>query len=197
MRLLPSVLVNFKEVYTSNICKLNINPNWTTRQFLDNIWPHISRHFNTHNFEIIEAGKNTYDYPAEAAPSLQRTNIKLKDKYYYPHPRSGSSPDAASLLNLEGGSSKDFSAIVPNMKPRQPKSTSPFEIIGAQDMLNRYIESMAHAKEFIPITKDVYSLLSKNNIPHIINKFNDINKKMFYIAMLRLNFIIVYFCNAD
>ena len=50
MRLLPSVLVNFKEVYTSNICKLNINPNWTTRQFLDNIWPHISRYFNTHNF---------------------------------------------------------------------------------------------------------------------------------------------------
>ena len=81
MRLLPSVLVNFKEVYTSNICKLNINPNWTTRQFLDNIWPHISRYFNTHNFEIVEAGKNTYDYPAEAAPSLQRTNIRLKDKW--------------------------------------------------------------------------------------------------------------------
>lgn len=101
--------------------------------------------------------------------------IKIEKGNYWPEPKSGGATDVASLLDLESGNTKNISAIAPQMKHNNNAATT-FESVSAHDMFHRYVESMAHAKEFLPVTKSVYSLLSKNNIPHIINKFNDINK---------------------
>lgn len=73
--------INFKEVFTTNIRQLHINPHWTMIQFVESIKPHISREFNTNDFEIVEAGQYTPGIPAEAAPALQITDIRLKDKW--------------------------------------------------------------------------------------------------------------------
>lgn len=101
--------------------------------------------------------------------------IKIERGNYWPEPKSGGAMDAGSLLDLESGNSKNISAIAPQMKHNNNAQVA-FEATNADDMFRRYVESMAHAKEFLPVTQSVYSLLSKNNIPHIINKFNDINK---------------------
>ena len=109
--------------------------------------------------------------------------IKIERGNYWPEPKSGGAMDAGSLLDLESGNSKNISAIAPQMKHNNNAQVA-FEATNADDMFRRYVESMAHAKEFLPVTKSVYSLLSKNNIPHIINKFNDINKYNSFLADL-------------
>ena len=101
--------------------------------------------------------------------------IKIERGNYWPEPKSDGAMDAGSLLDLESGNSKNISAIAPQMKHNNNAQVA-FEATNADDMFRRYVESMAHAKEFLPVTQSVYSLLSKKNIPHIINKFNDINK---------------------
>jgi N-acetylglutamate synthase-like GNAT family acetyltransferase len=109
--------------------------------------------------------------------------IKIERGNYWPEPKSGGAMDAGSLLDLESGNSKNISAIAPQMKHNNNAQVA-FEATNADDMFRRYVESMAHAKEFLPVTQSVYSLLSKNNIPHIINKFNDINKYNSFLADL-------------
>jgi hypothetical protein len=73
--------VNFKEVWTTNICQLQIDPYWTMPQFIESIKSDISRAFNTTDFEIVEAGQYTPGIPSEAAPALQVTDMRLKDKW--------------------------------------------------------------------------------------------------------------------
>jgi hypothetical protein len=73
--------VNFKEVWTTNICQLQIDPYWTMTQFIESIKSDISRAFNSNDFEIVEAGQYTPGIPSEAAPALQITDMILKDKW--------------------------------------------------------------------------------------------------------------------
>jgi len=73
--------VNFKEVWTTNICQLQIDPYWTMRQFIETISPVISREFNTNDFDIVEAGQYTPGIPSEAAPAIQITDMILKEKW--------------------------------------------------------------------------------------------------------------------
>ena len=73
--------VNFKEVWTTNICQLQIDPYWTMTEFIETISPVIAREFNTNDFEIVEAGQYTPGIPSEAAPALQITDMRLKDKW--------------------------------------------------------------------------------------------------------------------
>jgi hypothetical protein len=79
-----SIPVTFKEVYTSNSCNFNVNPNWTITQFMDSVKPHICREFNIieNNFEIVEAGQYTTGVRPEAVmPLIQDTITKMKHKW--------------------------------------------------------------------------------------------------------------------
>ena len=70
--------VNFKEVWTTNVRTLYVNPEWTVEQFINNIKLKILCEFNiSHLYDIIETGQAL----AENAPALQCSNIKLKDKW--------------------------------------------------------------------------------------------------------------------
>ena len=110
--------------------------------------------------------------------------IEIEKGNYWPEPKSGASTDPGSILDLEGGNSSNISAIAPQMMHRKNASNYPFEAISADEMFNRYVESMAHAEQFIPVVQNVYSLLSKNNVPHLINKLNDVNRYNSFIADL-------------
>ena len=125
-------------------------------------------------------------FAQEFVPLIEELyDIKIEKGNYWPGPKSGAGTDVGSLLNLEGDNSANLSLIAPNMKPRTG-GNYPLEILSATEMFNRYTETMAHAKEFLPITKNVFSLLSNNNLPHIINKFNDINKYNKFIEDLNV-----------
>ena len=81
MRYLPPCSVNFKEVWTSHIYQLVIDPRWTITQFIEHISPHISREFGTNDFDIVETGQNKDGIPSEEAPGIELSNIILKDKW--------------------------------------------------------------------------------------------------------------------
>lgn len=122
----------------------------------------------------------------EFIPMIEKLyGVAIEKGNYWPEPKSGAGTDVGSLLNLEGGNSSNISVIAPQMKARTG-GNHPFEVLSATEMFNRYMESMAHAKEFLPIVENVFSLLSKNNIPHIINKFGDINKYNKFIEDLNI-----------
>jgi len=71
-----SVPVNFKEVWSTNVRQIYINPHWTVRQFMDTVRPIIRTMFSLQNygFEIIEAGQND----GELARGLQVSDTQLK-----------------------------------------------------------------------------------------------------------------------
>jgi hypothetical protein len=81
MMSLRSRPVTFKEVWTTHICQFHVNPFWTISQFIQSIKPHLSREFNTSNFDIVEAGQNAGNLPSEAAPALIESNIQLINKW--------------------------------------------------------------------------------------------------------------------
>jgi hypothetical protein len=73
--------VLFKEVWTNNTTRININPNWTITQFIENVRPILAVEFNTHDFDIIEAGQNVHNIVSETAPALEYSNIQIKNKW--------------------------------------------------------------------------------------------------------------------
>jgi hypothetical protein len=124
------------------------------------------------------------EFRDEFGPSIEQLhNIALEDKYYYPEPASGAATEAENILDLEGGT-KSLSAIAPNMRHRKDAVSVPFELVDAHEMFLRYINSMAHAKEFIPVTKAAYTLLSDMNKPYIMEKFGSITEYNDFIKAL-------------
>jgi len=79
MRYLPPCSINFKEVWTTHIYELIVNPYWTMIEFIENISPYISREFGTTDFDIVETGKNIHGFPSEEAPAIELSNMLLKE----------------------------------------------------------------------------------------------------------------------
>jgi hypothetical protein len=50
--------VNFKEVWGEGIKTYYLDPQWSTRQMLQNITPQIVSDFGTSNFELVLCGQN-------------------------------------------------------------------------------------------------------------------------------------------
>lgn len=70
--------VNFKEVWTTDVHVLYINPDWSISQFLQRIKFNILHEFNIDSsYDIIETGQEL----AENAPALQCSSIGLRDKW--------------------------------------------------------------------------------------------------------------------
>jgi len=80
---LHSIRVNFKEVFTTNVRNLYINPFWTVRQFLETVKPIISQEFNCQqkHIEIIETGQDLPGIPAEAGLPLVISDIPIRQKW--------------------------------------------------------------------------------------------------------------------
>ena len=111
--------------------------------------------------------------------------IPLDKGYYWPEPAGVSE---TLELNLEGFSNKELSMIAPNMRQREPKYNGPFELANSYDVYNRYVESMVHAKEFIPVIENARTLLSDVNRPRVLDKLNDTNKYNDLIDLMRVVF---------
>lgn len=77
---MPSI--RFKVVYTENTVNYNVNPHWKLDDFFNIIKTKIIRDFNIEQFELVEAGQNTWNGRAEEADALDiRQNISLYEKY--------------------------------------------------------------------------------------------------------------------
>jgi hypothetical protein len=76
---LHSRQVNFKEIFSETSLKFNINPYFTVTQMIETLRPHLSTQFgiNQDDIEIIVSGQYEPGRPAEAAPALRPSNIKL------------------------------------------------------------------------------------------------------------------------
>ena len=111
--------------------------------------------------------------------------IPLDKGYYWPEPAGVSE---TLELNLEGFSNKELSMIAPNMRQRDPKYNGPFELANSYDVYNRYVESMVHAKEFIPVIENSRILLSDVNRPRVLDKLNDTNKYNDLIDLMKVVF---------
>jgi hypothetical protein len=111
--------------------------------------------------------------------------IPLDKGYYWPEPAGVSE---TLELNLEGFSNKELSMIAPNMRQRDPKYNGPFELANSYDVYNRYVESMVHAKEFIPVIENSRTLLSDVNRPRVLDKLNDTNKYNDLIDLMKVVF---------
>lgn len=74
-------LINFKEVFTSRVFRLTVNPFDTVSEFMAIVTPQLAIYFNINedDIEIIEAGQYIHDMPAEFAPSLEPSTIQLSD----------------------------------------------------------------------------------------------------------------------
>jgi ribosomal protein S18 acetylase RimI-like enzyme len=94
-------------------------------------------------------------------------NIDLGSDYYYPQPASKS--EAENITDSNNNIS--LSVTAPNMRHREDNPTSGFELIDAHQMYLSYIDSMSHAKEFIPVVKAINTLISDVNRPYIMEKF--------------------------
>jgi N-acetylglutamate synthase-like GNAT family acetyltransferase len=120
--------------------------------------------------------RDMYDkkFREEFGPTIEQLYEMPLDKgYYWPEP-AGTSQSVE--LDLEGFSNKSISMIAPNMKHREPEYNGAFELVNSYDMYNRYVDSMVHAKEFIPVIQNSRTLLSDINRPKILEKLKDANK---------------------
>lgn len=130
--------------------------------------------------------KYNVEFRAEFGPSIEQLhNIVLEDKYYYPEPASGAATEAENILDLEN-KTVSLSAIAPNMRHRKDAVSVPFELTDAHEMFLRYVQSMAHAKEFIPATKAAYTLLSDMNKPYVMEKFGSITEYNDFVKALSI-----------
>ena len=77
---LTSIPINFKEIFTSNVRTLHINPNWTVNQFLDSVRPIIEQEFNfeSGSFEIVATGQDAPGIPAEAGSAVPISDIRIR-----------------------------------------------------------------------------------------------------------------------
>jgi ribosomal protein S18 acetylase RimI-like enzyme len=119
--------------------------------------------------------KYNQDFRNEYQDSIEALwNKTLPSYYYWPQPKASIAADKTTL-NLENVTPQNMSAIAPNMKPREAY-TGPFQIIGAGEVYQNYVDSMSHAKEFIPITENARALFSNTNRPRVIEKLKDMSK---------------------
>lgn len=82
MSLLAAPVI-FKEIWTTHTKRFYVNPYWTITQFLQSIRPLINYEFKTNNFEIVEAGQYIYGIPAEEAPGITNSEIKMRNRWGY------------------------------------------------------------------------------------------------------------------
>ena len=130
--------------------------------------------------------KYNVEFRAEFGPSIEQLhNIVLEDKYYYPEPASGAATESENILDLEN-KTVSLSAIAPNMRHRKDAVSVPFELTDAHEMFLRYVQSMAHAKEFIPATKAAYTLLSDMNKPYVMEKFGSVTEYNDFVKTLSI-----------
>jgi len=130
--------------------------------------------------------KYNVEFRDEFGPSIEQLhNIVLEDKYYYPEPASGAATEAENILDLEN-KTVSLSAIAPNMRHRKDAVSVPFELVDAHEMFLRYVQSMAHAKEFIPATKAAYTLLSDMNKPYVMEKFGSVTEYNDFVKSLSI-----------
>jgi hypothetical protein len=126
------------------------------------------------------------EFRDEFGPSIEQLhNIVLEDKYYYPEPASGAATEAENILDLEN-KTVSLSAIAPNMRHRKDAVSVPFELVDAHEMFLRYVQSMSHAKEFIPATKAAYTLLSDMNKPYVMEKFGSVTEYNDFVKSLSI-----------
>lgn len=71
--------VSFKEIFTTNVFGIYVNPHWSVRKFMDYITPILSREFSMDCFEIVETGQETL--PAELAAKLEISDVTLETKW--------------------------------------------------------------------------------------------------------------------
>ena len=72
------------------------------------------------------------------------------------------------------------------MRHRKDAVSVPFELVDAHEMFLRYVQSMAHAKEFIPATKAAYTLLSDMNKPYVMEKFGSATEYNDFVKTLSI-----------
>jgi hypothetical protein len=80
MMSLTSIPINFKEVFTTNVRTLHINPNWTVTQFLETVRPIIEQEFNCEQqyFDIVPTGQDAPGIPAEAGSPVDLPDVRIK-----------------------------------------------------------------------------------------------------------------------
>ena len=71
--------ITFKEVFTSSIRNLFINPFWTVSQFIQTVSPILATSFSIadNDLEIVLAGQYINNIPPEAAPKLMPSSNTL------------------------------------------------------------------------------------------------------------------------
>ena len=134
-------------------------------------------------YEFLKKKYND-QFRTEFGPTIENLyGIPLDEGYYWPEP-AGTSEKLE--LNLEGFQNKDISMIAPNMRQREAGYDGAFELVNSYDMYNRYVESMVHAKEFIPVIEKSRTLLSDVNRPRVLEKLNDTNKYNDLIDLMKV-----------
>ena len=69
------MVVNFKEIYTTNVKSLSINSYWTINEFIKIMTPLLREEFNTSRIDIIECGLKD----AENAHNLHPSDSCMRD----------------------------------------------------------------------------------------------------------------------
>ena len=119
------------------------------------------------------ADKFNKDYRPLFAPTYETVSgFKMPDGYYYPEPAADVS--AADVMNLED-SPKAMSAMVPNLRLRKNYNGA-FQVTDIREKLDNYINSMTHAKAFIPIVESMRPLFSDINRPRVLEKLGNTDK---------------------
>lgn len=79
---IDSVPINFKQVFSSNTLRININPFISVNQLMNEIKPILERHFgiNSDDIEIVETGQYDNSIP-ELAPALVPSFRELNDTW--------------------------------------------------------------------------------------------------------------------
>ena len=127
--------------------------------------------------EFADLLADTYNkqYRKEYAPlwaSIYGSELP-EDTYYYPEPAADF--NATDAINLED-TTKGMSAFVPSLRLRTDNYTGAFHVVDAREKINTYIDSMSHAKEFIPIIENIRPLFSDINRPRVLAKLKDLEK---------------------
>ena len=78
---LRSRQISFKEVFTTRVINVNVNPFHTITQFIETTRPLLAREFgiNENEIEIVPAGQYINGNPPESAPALVPESRRLCD----------------------------------------------------------------------------------------------------------------------
>lgn len=81
MMSLTSIPFSFKEVFTTHVATLHVNPQWSVEQFMQSVLPILETEFDSTELEIVECGQDGPGIPAEAGLPLLPSNISLRNKW--------------------------------------------------------------------------------------------------------------------